>query len=115
MPRPDGRYSMVEVDHETLSEAQTVATFQPSVRVPWVVVTTLTTAFASVIGTYYATRGAPVDCASRADLNALSQSVGQLRTDVTALTDTVNRNADNSNNHLEIELQKLRTDVLGRK
>lgn len=99
-----GRYSKVtlESDPESLSEAQTAATFRPGVRVPWVFVTTLITALASVVGTYYATHATPIDCASKGDVNALDLRIGKQAEDIRALTATVNANAQQSHNDIAI-------------
>lgn len=109
MPGNTGRYSRVnvETDPESLSESQTVATFRPGMRVPWVVVTTLITALASVVGTYYATHATPIDCASSGSVNALERHVSELSQSVSALTTTVGHNADTAHNDLAMVALKL--------
>jgi hypothetical protein len=96
MAKPSGYYNGVvdESDHNALSEDQMARVYRPGMRVPWVVVTTLITALASVIGTYYATHATPVDCASKGDLNAVDKHVSELARSVDLLTVTMNRNAD---------------------
>lgn len=103
--RPTGGYSKIhveETDPSLLSDAQTVATFKPSVRIPWVVITALATALASVVGTYWSTHSAPVDCMSKGEGNALDKRISDLTRDVQSLTTTVNSNADRDHNDLEI-------------
>jgi outer membrane murein-binding lipoprotein Lpp len=101
---PEGRYSRVNVETEAnvLSDAQIAATFKPSVSVPWAVITVLITSMASVVGTYLATHSTPVDCASHGEVNALDKRVSDLNQTVSALTTTVNANADRSHNDIAI-------------
>lgn len=101
--RPDGRYSLVEVDRETQSDAATVKSFHQSssVAVPVVVLTTLITAVASVCGTYFATRNTtPVDCASRESVIALDGKLEQLNTRFSALTEKVIADSERQHNDL---------------
>jgi hypothetical protein len=101
---PTGRYSRVnlETDPNVLSDAQTAATFRPGVRIPWVIVSVLVTGLVSIICTYMSTHSAPPDCASSGDMHAVNQHVDELNRTVTALTQTVNANADRENNHFAI-------------
>lgn len=110
-PRPDGRYRgpIVEVDPEVRSDAAVAQSFRPGIR-PWVaVITTAITALASIVGTYLATHGAPVDCASKGEVNALSVQVGSIQKDLSTLTTTVNANANQVHNDISF----LDTNVKG--
>lgn len=103
-----GRYSKVAVEESVLSDKQTVAAWRPGVRVPVVIITTLITALASVVGTYFATHGEHAgDCATSGEVNAVAKRVDELQTSVTALTTTVNKNADAAHN----ETAELRNTV----
>lgn len=109
MSRPDGRYSLVEVDRDVKSDAETVKSFHSSgsIAIPVVVLTTLITAAASVLGTYFATRNTtPVDCASRESVTALDGKLEQLNTRFSALTEKVI--ADSERQHNDIVDLKLR-------
>lgn len=91
-----------ESPEDLILDAATVKSFTPGVRIPWVVVTTLVTALASIVGTYYSTHAAPVDCASKGDFNALDKRLSDVERGVSNLTVTVNSNADRDHNDLEI-------------
>lgn len=93
---------VIEADTGVLSDEQTVRSFVPGVRIPWVVVTTLVTALASIVGTYYSTHAAPPDCMSKGEGNALDKKIGDVARDLSNLTNTVNSNADRDHNDLEI-------------
>lgn len=71
--RPDGRYSLVEIDRDTKSEAATVGDMKRfTITVPTAVVIALITAFAGVATTYLSTRKeqpAAPSCLTREEFN----------------------------------------------
>ena len=55
--------------------------------------------------------GAPVDCASKADMNALDKHVSELGESVRDLQTTINRNADQARNDTAMVATELRSYV----
>lgn len=102
MSKPDGRYrgAVVEVDASVKSDAQTVETFRPGMRMPAVLAVAIVTSVASVVTTYMLTHATPADCASKGEVNALSVQVGTLSKDLSSLTTAVNSNANNLHNEI---------------
>lgn len=95
-PRPGG-YRLVAAEPDAHTDAELARSFAPSVRVPWVLVTTLITAIASVTGTYFATHStAPTD--THAEYHALDTRVADLAASVDRLAASVARNADVAHN-----------------
>lgn len=107
--RLDGRYRgpVVEVDATTKSDAQTVETFRPGMRLPAVLAVAIVTSIASIVTTYMLTHADRTDCASKGELHALDTKFDTLVTSVTALGPTMATNAAFAHN----ELVELRAKV----
>lgn len=108
MSKPDGRYrGVIESDATVRSDAQTVETFRPGMRMPAVLAVALVTSVASIVTTYMVTHATPADCASKGELHALDTKFDTLATTVTALGPTMATNAAFAHN----ELVELRAKV----
>ena len=105
-----GRYSVVRSDSTPAKAAEDAADareFSKDVRVSYrgarvTVPVALVAGLLGSVGTWFTTRGAPVDCASKGDVNALDLKVSRQGDDIRALTATVNANADREQNHFAI-------------
>ncbi len=99
MARPDGSYrgQVVEVDPDPLSVEETARTFH-TIRRSSAVWVAVITACASIVTTYLVTHAAPANCASAGDMNAAQKSISELNANVTALGQTIAKNADHAHN-----------------
>lgn len=104
---PRSSHVDIEIDTEVLSDADTAKTFRPGIR-PWVaIIGVAITAAASVVSTYMLTHATPADCASKGDMNAAQKSISDLTTTVNNLPAAMAKNADTAHN----ETSELRNTV----
>ena len=110
-----GRYSKVhvETDAEVLSDAAQVRAMHGG-KVGFTIGTNALVALVVSVLTWYLSRHepTPVNCASREDMVSLDKRIESLRSDVVMLTQKVSQDAER--NHNDVELMKLRLDVISR-
>lgn len=110
---PDGRYSKVNVerDSELLSDAAQVRAMKSGSLGFSIGTNSLVALIVGVLTWYLGHQGStPPTCASKDDVISLDKRIESLRSDVVVLTQKVSQ--DSERNHNDVELMKLRLDVL---
>jgi hypothetical protein len=113
--KQDGRYRgpAVEVDAETVSDADTVKTFHAGsgkigVTIGANALVALITAGLTYLGTHH--DAAPVDCASKADMGDLRKEVADVKQGLANYVEKSSHDTDREHN--DLELLKLKLDVV---
>jgi len=108
--RRPGGYSVVRNDSTPAKGADddaTVRSWRDGPRTPWAVMGLAITTFGGILTAYLMRPPVSLDCASRADMNAVQKQVSELEKTQSALVIAMGRNADVAHNETQGVVNRL--------